>query len=102
MDLYYYVLNVLRTSLLLLGSVVIFIGIVQTAFEALRINPGLHVPRRIMDHIALGLEFFVGAGLLNLILNPTWTSVQVAVLIIVVRKLITLSLNRLSQKSSEG
>src|SRR4051812_10750209 len=102
MDLYYYVLNVLRTSLLLLGSVVIFIGIAQTALEAVRTSPGLHVPWRIVDHIALGLEFFIGASLLNLILNPTWTSVQVAVLIIVVRKLITLSLNRLPQKSSEG
>ena len=102
MDLYYYVLNVLRTSLLLLGSVVICVGIAQTALEALRTDPGLHVPRRIMDHISLGLEFFVGAGLLNLIINPTWTSVQVAVLIIAVRKLITLSLNRLPQRSSQG
>jgi uncharacterized membrane protein len=101
MDLYYYVLNVLRTSLLLLGSVVIFIGIAQTTLEAVRTSPGLHIPRRIMDHIALGLEFFVGAGLLNLILNPTWASVQVAALIIIVRKLITLSLDRLPQKSSE-
>jgi uncharacterized membrane protein len=102
MDLYYYLLNVLRTSLLFLGSLVIFIGIAQTAFEAFRTSPGRHVPLRIVDHIALGLEFFVGAGLLNLIINPTWASVQVAVLIIVVRKLITLSLNRLPQKSSEG
>src|SRR3954453_5068579 len=100
MDLYYYVLNVLRTSLLLLGSVVIFIGIVQTTFGALRIDPGLHIPRRIMDHIALGVEFFVGAGLLNLILNPTWASVQVAARNFIVRNFLTLSLDRLPRKSS--
>ena len=102
MDLYYYVLNVLRASLLLMGSVVIFIGITQTTLEAVRTSPGVHVPRRMVDDIALGLEFFVGASLLNLILSPTWASVQVAVLIIVARKLITFSLSRQPRKSSEG
>jgi uncharacterized membrane protein len=47
----------------------------------------------------LGLEFFIGAGLLNLILNPTWAAVITAALIIVVRRLITLSLDHLMRQS---
>ena len=102
MDLYYLGLDVLRTTLLFVGSVVIFIGVVWTVLEALRVGFGPHVPRRIVDHMALGLEFFIGAGLLNLIINPTWTAVQVTALIIVVRKLVTISFNRLARGNGEG
>jgi uncharacterized membrane protein len=99
MDLYYAALNVLRTSLLLVGSLLIFAGLVQAALEALRHGSGPMVPRQIVAHAALGLEFFIGAGILNLILNPTWAVVSATALIIVTRKLVTLSLNRLAQGS---
>ena len=94
MEFYYAAINVLRLSLLLVGSVVIFVGISCATLKALRTGSGRRVPRQIGDHAALGLEFFVGAGILNLILNPTWAAIQTTVLIIVVRKLITLSLGR--------
>ena len=99
MDFYYAGLDVLRTSLLLVGSLVIFAGIVRTALETIRRGPGPHIPRRIVQHMALGLEFFVGASILNLILNPTWAVVAATALIILTRKLITLSLNRLARES---
>ena len=102
MDLYYLGLDVVRTALLLVGSVVIFIGVVGAVLETLRVGFGPHSPRRIVAHMALGLEFFIGAGLLNLIINPTWTAVQVTALIIVVRKLVTISFNRLARGSGEG
>ncbi len=102
MDLYYAGLDVLRTALLFVGSVVIFIGVVWAVFETFRAGFGPHIARRIVDHMALGLEFFIGAGLLNLILDPTWTAIQVAALIIVVRKLVTISFDRLLRGSGEG
>ena len=102
MDLYLAGLDVLRTALLLVGSVIIFIGVVWAVLATLRVGFGPHIPRRIVDHMALGLEFFIGAGLLNLIINPTWTAVQATALIIVVRKLITISFNRLARGSGEG
>jgi uncharacterized membrane protein len=44
-----------------------------------------------------GLEFFIGATILNLVLNPTWAA-QMTVLTIVVRKLVTLSFDRLARR----
>ncbi len=102
MDLYYAGLDVLRTALLFVGSVVIFTGIVWAVIGTFQAGFGPHVPQRIVGHMALGLEFFIGAGLLNLILDPTWTAVQVTALIIVVRKLITISFDRLVRGSGEG
>jgi uncharacterized membrane protein len=98
-SLYYTSLEVLRTSLLLVGSILIFAGLVHAAFEAFLHGPSLMVTQHIVAHAALGLEFFIGAGLLNLILNPTWAAVITAALIIVVRKLITLSLDHLMRQS---
>jgi uncharacterized membrane protein len=102
MELYYAGLDVLRTSLLFVGSVVIFIGVVWAVLGALQAGFGPHVPRRIVGHMALGLEFFIGAGLLNLMLDPTWTAIQVATLTIIVRKLVTISFDRLARGSGEG
>ena len=102
MDLYYVGLDVLRSVLLFVGSVVIFVGVVWAVLETLRVGFGPHVPRRVVENMVLGLEFFIGAGLLNLIINPTWTAVQVTALIIVVRKLVTISFNRLARGSGEG
>src|SRR5918998_4814747 len=101
-DLYYAGVDVLRTSLLFVGSMVIFIGVVWAVLGAFQAGFGPHVPRRIVGHMALGLEFFIGAGLLNLILDPTWTAIQVAALTIIVRKLVTISFDRLAHGSGEG
>jgi uncharacterized membrane protein len=86
---------------LFVGSVVI-IGVTWAVLETLRVGFGPHVPRRMVDNMALGLEFFIGAGLLSLMINPTWTAVQVTALIIVVRKLVTISFNGLGRGSGEG
>jgi uncharacterized membrane protein len=50
------------------------------------------------SHAALGLEFFVGATILNLVLRPTWTAVATTALTIVVRKLLTFSLGRAARE----
>jgi uncharacterized membrane protein len=99
MDLYHALVNVLRMSLLLAGSVVIFAGIARAALEALRAGSARPFARRMASQVALGLEFFIGATILNLVLNPTWAAAQMTVLTIVVRKLIAMSLDRLVRKS---
>ena len=99
MDLYHALVNVLRMSLLLAGSVVIFAGIARAALEALRAGSARPFARQMASQVALGLEFFIGATILNLVLNPTWAAAQMTVLTIVVRKLITMSLDRLVRKS---
>jgi uncharacterized membrane protein len=97
MDVYHTGLAVLRTSLLLVGSVVILAGVARGALGALRERSGSPVARHVAAHTELGLEFFVGATILNLILTPTWPAVQTAAVTITVRKLITLSLGRLAR-----
>lgn len=92
MDAYQTALNALRTFALAFGSLVIFIGIARAAFDARGPGGRGRVARRITDHAALGLEFFIGATILNLILDPTWTAVASTAVTIVVRKLITASL----------
>ena len=98
MDLYHASVNVLRMSLLLAGSVVIFAGIARAALEALQAGSGRSFARQMTSHMALGLEFFIGATVLNLVLNPTWTAAQMTILTIVVRKLVTLSFDRLARR----
>ena len=98
MDLYHATVSILRMALLLAGSVVIFIGIAQAVVEALRIRSGSYVAQRTLSSMALGLEFFIGATILNLILNPTWMAVQSTALTIVVRKLVTASFTRLAHR----
>lgn len=98
MDLYHALVNVSRMSLLLAGSVVIITGVARAALEALRAGSGRPFARRMMSHVALGLEFFIGATILNLVLNPTWAAAQMTVLTIVVRKLVTLSFDRLVRR----
>ncbi len=90
MGLYDAALNGLRMFALLAGSLVIFLGIMQATREAR--GAGGRLARQITDHAALGLEFFVGATILSLILNPTWTAVALTALTIAIRQLITLSL----------
>lgn len=98
LETYYAVVNVLRVGSLAVGSLVIFIGIGQAALEAPRVVSGRSTARRLLPHVALGLEFYVGATILNLILNPTWMAVATTTLTMVTRKLITLSLNRMTQE----
>jgi uncharacterized membrane protein len=98
MDLYHALVNLLRVSLLVAGSVVILTGIARAALEALRAGSGRPFARRITSHVALGLEFFIGATILNLVLNPTWAAAQMTILTIVVRKLVTLSFDRLARR----
>ena len=97
MDLYHEALNVMRMTVLLVGSVVIFVGLMQAALEVLRSGSGSLVALRVLRNVALGLEFFVGATIPNLILNPTWTAVATTALTILVRKLITFSLDSSAQ-----
>ncbi len=97
MDVYYTGLEILRMSLLMIGSVVILLGVARGALEALRERSGRPVARHVAAHTELALEFFVGSTVLNLVLNPTWAAVQTTAVIIVVRKLVTLSLDRLAR-----
>ena len=94
MDLYRAAVEVLRICMLLMGSAVIFIGIARGLLEACGAGGRGRVARRIATHASLGLEFFVGATILNLILRPTWAAVAATALTIAVRKLITFSLGR--------
>jgi uncharacterized membrane protein len=82
---------------LLAGSLVIFLGILRAASESRGAGGRARVARRIADHAALGLEFFVAATILNLMLNPTWTAVAATAFTIAIRQLLTLSL-RLAQE----
>jgi uncharacterized membrane protein len=99
MGLYHAALDTLRMASLLAGSLIIFAGIVQAALEARGAGGRGRVARQITDHAALGLEFFVGATILNLILNPTWTAVVATAITITVRQLITVSFRSLAQES---
>jgi uncharacterized membrane protein len=96
MDLYHAAVNALRMASLLAGGVVVFLGIMRASLEARGAGGRSRVARRIADHAALGLEFFVGATILNLVLNPTWMAVAATALTIAVRQLITLSLKSLT------
>jgi uncharacterized membrane protein len=99
MDLYHAAVNTLRMVSLLVGSLIIFAGIVQAALVARGAGGRGRVARRITDHAALGLEFFVGATILNLILNPTWTAVATTAVTITARQLITLSFRSLAREN---
>jgi uncharacterized membrane protein len=97
MDLYHATVNALRLASLLAGSLIIFVGILRATLVARGAGGRVRVARRIMDHAALGLEFFVGATILNLILNPTWMAVATTAVTIAARQLITLSFRSLAQ-----
>jgi uncharacterized membrane protein len=92
MELYQAALNVGRLSILAFGSLVVFMGIVRAVFEARGAGGRGRVARQILYDAALGLEFFIGATLLNLMLDPTWKAVATIALTIVARKLLTVSL----------
>ena len=93
-DLYREALGVLRLLALAVGVAVIFAGIALAAYDARGTGGRGRAARQISSHAALGLEFFVGATILNLVLRPTWAAVATTALTIVVRKLLTFSLGR--------
>jgi len=84
--------NLLRLFALVVGSLVIFAGIVRGALDARGVGGRGRAARRMLDHAALGLDFFVGATLLNLAVNATWAAIATSALTIVIRKLLTFSL----------
>lgn len=92
MDLYREALSLLRVLALTVGAGIIFVGVVQGARVAGGPGGRGRVAERILGHSSLGLEFFVGATLLNLVLNPTLTAAATTATTIVVRKLLTFSL----------
>jgi uncharacterized membrane protein len=92
-DIYYAAVDLMRLFALGVGSFVIVAGIVRGALVALGTGETARVARQIGDHAALGLDLFVGATLLNLAINPTWVAIATTAIIIVVRKLLTFSLN---------
>lgn len=91
-------LGALRLLVLAVGVAVIFAGIALAAYDVRGTGGGSRVARQIGSHAALGLEFFVGATILNLVLRPTWTAVATTALTIVVRKLLTFSLGRAARE----
>jgi uncharacterized membrane protein len=91
-ETYHAVLDALRVTSLLAGSLVIFLGIVRSTPEAIGEGGRTRVARRIGEHASLGLEFFVAASIFNLVLDPTWVAVAVTAFTVVIRQLLTLSL----------
>jgi len=96
MDIYYAAINVMRLFALSVGSFVILAGIARGAMVARGAGSRARAARQIGEHTALGLDLFVGATLLNLAIDPTWTALVTTAIIIVVRKLLTFSLSRTS------
>ena len=92
MDIYYAAVDFLRMFALGVGTFVIFAGIVRGALVARGAGGTERVARQIGNHAALGLDFFVGATLLNLAINATWTAIATTTIVIVVRKLLTFSI----------
>jgi uncharacterized membrane protein len=89
---YHAVVDAVRMFSLLAGSMMIFLGILRAATEIRGAGGRERAARRIADHATLGLEFFVAATILNLMLNPTWTAVAATAFTIAIRQLLTISL----------
>jgi uncharacterized membrane protein len=100
MDLYEAALSLMRVFALAVGSGVIFAGIARASRAARGAGGRARAARQILDHAALGLDFFVGATLLNLVINHTLTAAAATAITIVTRKLITFSLGRSARGSS--
>ncbi len=93
MENYHAAVDLLRVFALAVGSLVILAGVWHGALAARGPGGRGRVAGRMLNHAALGLDFFVGATLLNLAINPTWTAVATTAVTIVVRKLLTFSLD---------
>jgi len=94
MEVYQAVLGTARILLLFVGSFVIVFGIARALPAAGGPGGPARVARRIGENAALGLDYFVGATILNLALNSTWAAIATTALTIAVRKTLTFSLGR--------
>ena len=94
MEAYQAVLGTARILMLFVGSLIIIFGIARALPAAHGPGGRARVARRIGEYAALGLDYFVGATILNLALNPTWAAIATTALTIAVRKTLTLSLGR--------
>jgi uncharacterized membrane protein len=94
MEVYQAALGTARILLLFVGSFVIVFGIARALLVARGPGGPAHVARRIGENAALGLDYFVGATILNLALNSTWAAIASTALTIAVRKTLTFSLGR--------
>ncbi len=97
MEAYEAIVNLLRVSALAVGCLVISAGIARAVAVARGPGGRSRAARRMLDHASLGLDFFVGATLLNLAINGTWAAVATTALTIAVRKLLTFSLGLVRQ-----
>ena len=91
MSIYYGAVDFMRLFALSVGSFVIFGGIVRGALVVRGAGGRARAARQILEHAAFGLDFFVGATLLNLAINPTWMAIATTAITFVVRKLLTFS-----------
>ena len=92
MDLYREAVSLSRVLALSVGSFTIFVGIARATLVARGAGGRGRVADQILGHASLGLEFFVGATIFNLVLNPTLTAAATTATMIIVRKLLTFSL----------
>ena len=99
MEAYQATLGTARILILFVGSLIIVFGIARAIPVARGPGGRVRVARQIGEHAALGLDYFVGATILNLALNPTWAAVGTTALTITVRKTLTYSLERSAQSS---
>ena len=99
MEAYQAALGTARILILVVGSLIIVFGIANALPVARGPGGRARVARQIGEHAALGLDYFVGATLLNLALNPTWAAVGTTALTIAIRKTLTLSLGRSARSS---
>ena len=91
MGIYYAAVDLMRLFALGAGSFVIFAGIASGVWVARGAGGRARAARQIGEHAALGLDLFVGATLLNLAINSTWTAIATTAIVIVVRKMLTFS-----------
>ena len=91
MEVYYAAVDLMRMFALGAGSFVILAGIARGVWVARVAGGRARVVRQIGEHAALGLDLFVGATLLNLAINSTWTAIATTAIVIVVRQLLTFS-----------
>jgi uncharacterized membrane protein len=102
MGVYYGAVDFMRLFALSVGSFVIFAWIARGALVARGAGGRARAARQIGEHAALGLDLFVGATLLNLAINPTWTAVATTAITIVVRKLLTFSVGLQRREAGSG
>lgn len=74
------------------GSFVAAVGILRGVLAVRGAGSVGRVARRMLEGVTLGLEFFVAATVLNLVIEPTWTAVATTAVTIVARKLAAFSL----------